>query len=283
MDHHVDRLGDQRTRRVHRHFENQLLQAQQRAERGAGVDRGDTARMAGAPHLDEIQRLGAAHLADDDAIRPQAHGRPHQFGHGHDAGARAQRHMVAGRALQLDGVFEHQYAVARGGDLGQQRIGERGLAAARGSCDQDVLALAHGANEKARLLGGHHSVLDVARQRDDADGALAQREGRPRRSGRQDALEAFAGFGQLGGQQRLPAMDFCANVGRDQADDSLAVRLRQLRAHRRAPTGKPIHPKGAIGVQHHLHHVRVFERGGDQRPHRRAQHLDAAVERGGEG
>ncbi len=73
VNHNVDRLRDQRTGWIHRHFENQLLQAQQRAERGAGMDRGDTARMTGAPHLDEIQRLGAAHLADDDTIRPQAH------------------------------------------------------------------------------------------------------------------------------------------------------------------------------------------------------------------
>src|SRR3546814_13832615 len=44
---------------------------------------------------------------------------------------------------------------------------------------------------------------------------------------------------------------------------------------------QPIYPKGAIGVEHDFHHVRVFERGGDQRPHRCAQHLDATVERRG--
>src|SRR5256885_8796376 len=46
-----------------RHFENQLLQAQQCAQRGAGVDRGDAARMAGAPHLDEIQRRSEEHTS----------------------------------------------------------------------------------------------------------------------------------------------------------------------------------------------------------------------------
>ena len=196
------------------------------------MDSCDAARMASAPYLDEIQCLGAAHFADHDAIRAQAHGRAHQLGHGHHACARAQRNVVAGRALQLHRVFEHQHAVARRGDFGQQRIGERGLAAAGSPGDQDVLALAHGANEKARLLGGHHSVFDVARQRNDADGALAQREGRPRSCRRQNALEAFARLGQLGRQQRLAAMDFCANVGGDKADDSLAVRLGQLHAHR---------------------------------------------------
>ena len=116
------------------------------------------------------------------------------------------------------------------------------------------------------------------------DGALAQREGWPRRGGRQDAFEAFAGFGQLGRQQRLAAMHFRADVGGDKADDPLTVRLGQLHTHRRAARGQSIHPKGAVGVQHDFHHVRVFERGGDQRPHGRAQHLDAAIQgNGGEG
>ncbi|CRO25462.1 hypothetical protein PAERUG_P3_North_West_16_VIM_2_07_06_05747 [Pseudomonas aeruginosa] len=162
------------------------------------MDRGDPAGVARSPHLDEIQRLGAAHLANHHAIRPQPHGRAHQLGHRHHARARAQRNVVAGRALQLHRVFEHQHAVARGGDFGEQGIGERGLAAAGGPGDQDVLTLAHGAHQKARLGGGHHSVHDIPLQRDHADGALAQREGRPWRGGRQDALEAFARLGQLG-------------------------------------------------------------------------------------
>jgi len=45
----------------------------------------------------------------------------------------------------------------------------------------------------------YRSVDDVPLQRDHADGALAQREGRPWHGRRQDALEAFAGFGQFGG------------------------------------------------------------------------------------
>ncbi len=36
-------------------------------------------------------------------------------------------------------------------------------------------------------------------------------------------------------------------------------------------------PKGSIRVQHDFHYVRVFQRGGDERPHSRAQHLDAAI------
>jgi hypothetical protein len=144
--------------------------------------------------------------------------------------------------------------------------------------DQDVLALAHGAAQELGLPCGQDAVGHVAIQPDDAHGALAQREGWPGRGGRQDALEAFAGFGQLGGQQRLAAMHLRADVGGDQADDAFAIGFGQLHAQRRGPTTADP-PKGAVGVEHDFHHVRVFERGGDQRPHCRAQHLDAAIQR----
>src|SRR3546814_13669143 len=68
VDHYVDRLGDQRARRVHGHFENQLLKAQQSTQRGTAVDRGDAAGVARAPQLDEIQRLGDAQLDGKRAV-----------------------------------------------------------------------------------------------------------------------------------------------------------------------------------------------------------------------
>ena len=74
-------------------------------------------------------------------------------------------------------------------------------------------------------------------------------------------------------------MDFRADVGRDQADDSLAIRLGQFHAHRRTPTGKPIHPKGAIGIQHHLDHRRVFQKPRDGAAERGAQHARATLAR----
>ena len=73
-------------------------------------------------------------------------------------------------------------------------------------------------------------------------------------------------------------MHLGADVGRDQPDDSFAVGLGQLHTHRRAARRKPVDPQGAIRVEHDFHHVRVFQRGGDQRPHRRAQHQDAAIQ-----
>ena len=55
-------------------FLDELLEPPQRTERGAGVDRADAAGMAGAPGLQEIERFGAAHFADRDAVRAQTQG-----------------------------------------------------------------------------------------------------------------------------------------------------------------------------------------------------------------
>ena len=67
----IDGLGDQRPGDGDDGFLDELFEAAHRAERGAGVDRADAAGMAGAPRLQEVQRLRAAHLADRDAIGPQ--------------------------------------------------------------------------------------------------------------------------------------------------------------------------------------------------------------------
>lgn len=68
----VDGFGDERTRYSRDRFLDQLLKAAESAECRAGVDRSDTARVTRAPGLQEVQRLGAAHLADRDAIRAKA-------------------------------------------------------------------------------------------------------------------------------------------------------------------------------------------------------------------
>ena len=58
----------------------------------------------------------------------------------------------------------------------------------------------------------------------------------------QDALEPLAGFGQLGGQQRPPAMHFRTDVRGHQADDALAIVFGKLHAQGRAARRQPIPP-----------------------------------------
>jgi hypothetical protein len=81
--------------------------------------------------------------------------------------------VTAPRALQFDGVLQHQHAVAGGGDFRQQSIRQRGLAGRGAACDDDVLPLAHGLAQKLRLGRAHHAAGDVLLQRDHAHGALA--------------------------------------------------------------------------------------------------------------
>ena len=67
----IDGLRNQGTRDGDDGFLDELLQSAQRADRGAGVQRADATGMAGAPGFEEVERLGAAHLADGNAIGPQ--------------------------------------------------------------------------------------------------------------------------------------------------------------------------------------------------------------------
>ena len=131
-------------------FLDELLEAAQRAERGAGVDGADAAGMAGAPGLQEIERFGAAHLADRDAVGPQAQRRADEIGERGDAVLGAQRDEVGRAALQLARILDQHDAVGGAGDLGQQRVGERGLAGRGAAGDEDVLAVGDGVAQHRR-------------------------------------------------------------------------------------------------------------------------------------
>src|SRR3546814_8391303 len=72
-----DLLGDQRARDMRYGFKDQLLEPVQRGACRSGMDRADAAGMAGAPRLEQIERFGAAHFADRDAIGTQARSEEH--------------------------------------------------------------------------------------------------------------------------------------------------------------------------------------------------------------
>ena len=146
---HVDGLGDQRARHGDHGFLDELFEPAQRAERGAGVDRADPAGMAGAPGLQQIEGFRAAHLADRDAVGPQPQRRADEIGQRGDAILGPQRHEIGGGALQLARILDQDDAVGGRSDLGQQRIGERGLAGRGAAGDEDVRARGDGGIESA--------------------------------------------------------------------------------------------------------------------------------------
>src|SRR3990167_2758850 len=199
--HQVDRLDDQRLWRGQGDLQDQLLQAQQGALGGSGMDRGDTARVAGAPGLDQVQGLATTYFADHHPVGTQAQSGAHQISHGHHAGPGAQGDVIEGGALQLDRVFQYQDAVTGTGYLCEQRVGEGGLAGTGTAGYEDVLPLTHGASQVLGLGGGEDAVGHILPQRDDSDGALAQGEGRPGCNRWQHTLEALAGLRQFGAEQ----------------------------------------------------------------------------------
>ena len=67
----VDRFSNEGARNGDDGFLDELFESPQGADRRAGVDRADPARMAGAPGFQQVQRFGAAHLADRYTVGPQ--------------------------------------------------------------------------------------------------------------------------------------------------------------------------------------------------------------------
>ena len=135
----------------HDGFLDELLEAAQRSEGGAGMQGADAAGMAGAPGLQEVQGLGAAHLADRDAIGPQAQRRSHEIGKRGGAVLGAERHQVRRGALQFAGVLDQHDPVAGLGDLRQERVDQRRLAGRGAAGDEDIAALANRTAQQIRL------------------------------------------------------------------------------------------------------------------------------------
>ena len=220
----IDGLGDQRLGDGDDGFLDELFEAADRAERRAGVDGADPAGMAGAPGLEQVQRLGAADLADRDAVGPKAQRGADEVRQRGDAVLGAHRDEVRRAALQFAGVLDQHHAVAGAGDLGQQRVGERGLARATvPPATRMFLRDADGRAQRRRLPGGHGAGGDVVVEGEDGDGGLADGEGRRRDDGRQQPLEPLSRLGQLGGDARALRVNLGADMVRDQAHDPLAI------------------------------------------------------------
>ena len=126
------------------------------------MDGGDAAGMAGVPGLEHVERLAAADLADDDAVGPQAAASTARDPPARRRPALVRRATQSGRgALQFAGVFDQDHPLIELGHLGQQRVGERGLARAGAAGDQDVAAVGDRAAERIGLRRRHDAVGDI--------------------------------------------------------------------------------------------------------------------------
>ena len=99
--------------------------------------------MARVPGFQEIERFGASHFADQDAVGTKPQSGPEQAAQtGRLAAPKQDR--VGARALDLGGVLENDEPVlGKGGaHLRDDGVDERGLSGARAAHDEDVLRLA---------------------------------------------------------------------------------------------------------------------------------------------
>ncbi len=272
----VDRLGDQRARDRHDGLLDELLHPAERTERGAGVNRADAAGVAGAPGFDEVERLGAANLADGDTIGPEAQRRADQLGQRHHAVLGPHGDEVGRGALQLSRVFDQNDAIGSLGDFCQQRVDQRGLARARAARDEDVGAALDAVAQRLGFRRRHDAGLRVVVEREYGDGGLSDCEGRCGDDGRQQPLEPLAPFRQLGRDARGAGVNLDADMMRDQADDALAIGSAQQFARVADTFAEPIEPKPAVRVQHHFYDGGIVQPSSDRRPERGAQHPCAA-------
>ena len=109
------------------------------------MQRAHRAVMAGVHGLQQVERLGSAHFADDDPLGTHTQAVPDQVAHGDLAlafqvrRARFESHDMRLLQLQFGGVFAGDDAFF-GVDVGGQAVEQRGLARTGTAGDQDVAA-----------------------------------------------------------------------------------------------------------------------------------------------
>ena len=227
LDHDVDRGADHladgaRRQRKAAHGDHRF-EARERLARVVGVQRAHRAVVAGVHGLQQVERLGSAHLADDDALRPHAQAVAHQVAHGDLAFAfevgrpRLQPHHVRLLQLQLGRVLAGDDALVVV-DVAGQAVEQRGLAGAGAAGDQGVDPAAADDLEDLGALGRDRAELDQLLEGELVLLELADGERRPvDRERRNDDVDARAV-----GQARVADRRGFVDAPADLADDALA-------------------------------------------------------------
>ena len=153
--------------------------------------------MAGAPGLEEIERLGAAHFANRNPVRAKAKAGTDQIRERGNAILGPHRHKVWGAALELAGVFDQNNPVCGLGDLSEQGVCKRRFAGASAPSDKDVQPLCNARTKPVGFSCAHDSCADIVLEQEHRDGGLADGKGGSRHHGWQEAFEPFSAFRQL--------------------------------------------------------------------------------------
>ena len=274
----VDRFRDQGAWNGDDGFLDELLEPAQGPDGRTRMDRADAARVTRSPGLEEIERLGAADLPDRDAIGAQTQGRADEVGQGGDAFLGAHGDEVGRGALKLAGVLDEDDTVGGPGDFRKKGVGQRGFAGTGSTGDENVCACRDARVKCLGLYRRHDPGGDIILEGKNRDGGLTDGEGRSDNDGRKKAFEPFPRLWELCRDPRRTAVDFHADMMRDQANDAFAVGWRQAFTRVRQAFGEAVGPEAPVRVQHHLDDSGVFQMTDDHPPERCAEHPRTACQ-----
>jgi len=234
--------------------------------------------MAGAPRLQEVQRFGAAHLADRDAVGPQSQRGADEVRERGDAVLGAQGHEVGRATLQLPGIFDQDDPVVVPAISARRALVSVVLPVEVPPATR-MFAICHGGAERRGLPDEHDAGGDIIVEGEHRDGRLADRKGRggPPPAGRSPSNRSPVSGSSAetrGLSAWTSAPTWCATkrtIRSPSAADIVRPAVLQT-------TRQPVYPKPGVGVEHHLDDRRVFEEAGDGGTERGAQHARTAGE-----
>ena len=153
MDDHVDRFGDELRHALAAGFLDQHFDPSERGFAIVGVKRREPAGVPRVPALEKRERLGAPHLADDDAVGTESKRAPKESVHRDRAFEGAEGHLVLERALKLAGVLDEDDAIVWrfGFEVAKKGVDERRLPGPGAADDEDVPSLRDRGDEQAPL------------------------------------------------------------------------------------------------------------------------------------
>ena len=223
VDRGADHLADGPRRQREAAHRDHRFAARQRFARIVGVQRSHRSVVAGVHGLQQVERLGSADFADDDAFGAHTQAVADQFAHGDlalalDVGRPGfQPHHMRLLQLKFGGVFAGDDALVVVDVVGQA-VQQRGLAGAGAAGDQHVGAAAPDDLQDVGAFRRDRAELDQLIQRQLVLLELADGQcGAVDRQRRHDGVDARA-VGEAGVADRRGFVDAPADL----ADDALA-------------------------------------------------------------
>ena len=225
-----DLLADGAHRQLEAAHEHHRLETGERVARVVGMGRRERAVMTGVHGLQHVERLAAADLADDDAVRTHTQGVLHEVADRDLAlaldvrGTRLERHDMRLLELQLGRVLDGDDTLALG-DERRDDVERRRLTGASTAGDEDVDARLDARAQELRHLLVERAERDEVLDRQRRLAELSDRERRPdERERRDDDVDTGAVL-EARVHERRRLVDAAAERREDALDDVHQMRV----------------------------------------------------------